>query len=145
MVSSRAAACGNDPAWQLTYSAYTAADTDNQLRSYYYGWQADTQGPFTNKLAKSFGDGPTGYMCGIGLQGSCGTQIGCDGECSDRRSNHGMLMERDITAYASTGDLPWTYLSLMSIANLDTTFNDMYVSSVPISTSRTIAMPVLTG
>jgi hypothetical protein len=107
MLSPKAAACGNDPAWQPTYSAYTTADTDNQLRSYYYSWQADIQDPFTNKLAKSFGDGPTAYMCGIGLQGSCGTQIGCD-------------------AYASTGDPPWTYLSLMSIANLDTTFNDMY-------------------
>jgi hypothetical protein len=145
MLSPKAAACGNDPAWQPTYSAYTTADTDNQLRSYYYSWQADIQDPFTNKLAKSFGDGPTAYMCGIGLQGSCGTQIGCDGECSDRGHNDVVLMEPGITAYASTGDPPWTYLSLMSIANLDTTFNDMYVSNIPIPASRPIARLVLTG
>lgn len=81
MLSVRGAACGSDPAWQPTISAYTTADTDNQLRNYYQGWQSNPQRPFTNTLAKSFGSGPTGYMCGIGLQGSCGTQIGCDSRC----------------------------------------------------------------
>jgi len=79
MLSLRGAACGSDPAWQPTISAYTTADTDNQLRSYYQTWQANPKRPFTNTLAKSFGSGPTGFMCGIGLQGSCGSQIGCDG------------------------------------------------------------------
>ncbi|KAB5513128.1 hypothetical protein GE09DRAFT_1295358 [Coniochaeta sp. 2T2.1] len=107
MLSVRGAACGSDPAWQPTIAAYTAADTDNQLRNYYQGWQANPKRPFTNTLAKSFGSGPTGYMCGIGLQGSCGSQIGCD-------------------AYVDNNDPAWSYLSLLSIANLDTTFNDMY-------------------
>jgi hypothetical protein len=83
MLSVRGAACGSDPVWQPTVSAYTAADTDNQLRNYYGTWQSNTEGrPFTNKLAKSFGSGATGYMCGIGLQGSCGTQFGCGREYS---------------------------------------------------------------
>jgi hypothetical protein len=68
------AACGTDPNWQTTIAAYDSANTDSQLAQW---WAAQPQGSFANLLAKSFGDGPTNFECGIGFQSSC-INAGCE-------------------------------------------------------------------
>jgi hypothetical protein len=60
--------CGSDPNWQATATAYNDANSDNLVAQW---WAGQAKGSFANTLAKSFGDEPTNFECGIEEQSSC--------------------------------------------------------------------------
>jgi hypothetical protein len=100
--------CGSDPVWQPTPDAWSADDTDTQFSKWLQNLP-DNYSSIPSELAKEFGDQSTNYFCGIDTYNTCGTNGGC-------------------SAYSSNDDPPWTYLTLSAIENLDTFFNNLYVS-----------------
>lgn len=74
--------CNTSAEWQITPTAYQAADTDNQLAKWWTGISAGQHGPFTTELGKAFGR-HVPYQCGLTDDSAC-IYAGCSG----RVENH---------------------------------------------------------
>ncbi|OCK74569.1 hypothetical protein K432DRAFT_447221 [Lepidopterella palustris CBS 459.81] len=98
--------CGTNPNWQPTVTAYTTANTDQQMSSWWNSLLSTPHTFFANELGKSFGSHVNSFECGIGDSGSC-IAPGC-------------------SAYQDAGDPVWAFQALMSVVNLNTLFNSIY-------------------
>ena len=125
--------CGTNPSWQTTISAWDGANTDSNLASW---WSNVTDKPhqgFANELADGFGKHSTGFLCGIGAFSTC-IAPGCSGMIYLlvlRLLAAGILYNARadwVIDYQDDSDPVWAFLSLMSVVNLNTYFNNMFVS-----------------
>ncbi|KAM7191314.1 hypothetical protein V8F20_009369 [Naviculisporaceae sp. PSN 640] len=98
--------CSSDPLWATTPEAYRAADTDNQLASWWATQPRDSNDGFARQLGQSFGDQRTFFQCGIDREPSC-TISGCD-------------------TFLQANDPPWAYQALVSTMNLNMYFNAIF-------------------
>ena len=117
--------CGTNPSWQTTISAWFAANTDSNLASW---WSNVTDRPhqsFVNELAKGFGRHDTGFLCGINDFSTC-IAPGCSGTSYGfvLSTMLGLTEKKD---YQDDSDPVWAFFALISVVNINTFFNDMFV------------------
>ncbi|KAF8866375.1 hypothetical protein BDZ45DRAFT_339063 [Acephala macrosclerotiorum] len=101
--------CQDTAAWQTTPSAWISDNVDEELESWWQGVSSRSHQSFATELGKGFGAQSTGFECGIDDYSTCVTP-GC-------------------VEYQNASDPSWSYLALVSVVNLDTFFNSLYVST----------------
>ncbi|KAK4168142.1 hypothetical protein QBC43DRAFT_296821 [Cladorrhinum sp. PSN259] len=111
--------CSVNSAWAATREAYIAADTDNQLRSWWTSQPGDV--PFARALGQSFGDQRTFFECGINKEASC-TISGCD-------------------VFVRSESPVWSYQALVSVMNLNMYFNAIFDGVVAGQLDYTNSIP----
>jgi hypothetical protein len=79
--------CGSDPNWQPTVSAYMAANTDQELSSWWKNITLSPHTSFANELGRSFGNHVNSFECGIGDSSSC-SMPDCSSELSFFNAMH---------------------------------------------------------
>ena len=69
--------CNASAAWEVTPTAYLAADTDTKLRDWWAGVSGRQHSSFTTELGRAFGS-HVPYQCGLTDDSAC-IYAGCSG------------------------------------------------------------------
>jgi hypothetical protein len=123
--------CQSDPDWQATQAAWIADGTDNSLVSWWASVSSKPHQSFANELGEGFGAHLNGFQCGIGDYSTC-TAPTCSGMFLRiiRPSVYSLDTSTDCkieTDYQTALSPAWSYQAILSVVNLNTFFNSLYV------------------